>query len=39
MAFGVLGAATGDEITIDDPACVAVSYPEFWSDLARVTGA
>lgn len=39
MAFGVLGAATGREIAIDDPACVAVSYPAFWSDLARVTGA
>jgi 3-phosphoshikimate 1-carboxyvinyltransferase len=36
MAFGVLGAATGDEIEIDDPACVAVSYPGFWRDLARV---
>ncbi len=39
MAFGVLGAATGGEITIDDRACAAVSYPDFWSDLARVTGA
>jgi 3-phosphoshikimate 1-carboxyvinyltransferase len=39
MAFGVLGAATGGEITVDDRACVAVSYPDFWSDLARATGA
>jgi len=38
MAFGVLGAATGNGIAIDDPACVAVSYPGFWADLARVTG-
>ena len=37
MAFAVLGAATGGEIVLDDPACVAVSYPAFWVDLARVT--
>ncbi len=36
MAFGVLGALPGNSIIIDDPACVAVSYPGFWSDLARV---
>lgn len=34
MAFGVLGAATGGQITVDDPDCVAVSYPAFWTDLA-----
>ncbi|MGH7712783.1 MAG: 3-phosphoshikimate 1-carboxyvinyltransferase, partial [Gemmatimonadaceae bacterium] len=39
MAFATLGAATGAELEIDDPACVAVSYPEFWRDLAQVTGA
>lgn len=39
MAFGILGAAAGNAIEIDDPACVAVSYPVFWSDLARVTSA
>jgi 3-phosphoshikimate 1-carboxyvinyltransferase len=37
MAFGVLGALPGNEISIDDRECVAVSYPGFWSDLARVT--
>ncbi len=37
MAFGILGALPGNDITIDDPGCVAVSYPEFWRDLARVT--
>lgn len=37
MAFGVLGAIPGNEITIDDPDCVSVSYPGFWGDLARVT--
>jgi 3-phosphoshikimate 1-carboxyvinyltransferase len=38
MAFGILGALPGNEIAIDDRECVAVSYPDFWSDLARVTG-
>ena len=38
MAFGVLGALRGNEIEIDDPACVAVSYPAFWDDLARASG-
>ncbi|MEP7066690.1 MAG: 3-phosphoshikimate 1-carboxyvinyltransferase [Gemmatimonadota bacterium] len=37
MAFGVLGALPGNEIEVDDPACVVVSYPAFWTDLARVT--
>lgn len=33
MSFAVLGAATG-AVTIDDPACVAKTYPGFWDDLA-----
>jgi 3-phosphoshikimate 1-carboxyvinyltransferase len=38
MAFGILGAASGDnDIAIDDRDCVAVSYPNFWKDLASVT--
>jgi 3-phosphoshikimate 1-carboxyvinyltransferase len=37
MAFGVLGAVDGNEIEIDDRDCVGVSYPGFWSDLARVS--
>ncbi len=37
MAFAVLGAAAGIDIAIDDRACVAVSYPGFWGDLAAVT--
>jgi cytidylate kinase len=37
MAFGVLGALPGNDIVVDDRACVAVSYPMFWDDLARVT--
>ena len=36
MAFGVLGAVGGNAIEIDDRGCVDVSYPGFWSDLARV---
>jgi 3-phosphoshikimate 1-carboxyvinyltransferase len=39
MAFGVLGAMPGNEIEIDDPDCVAVSYPAFWRHLSMVTGA
>jgi len=38
MAFGILGTLRGNEIEIDDPDCVAVSYPAFWSDLGSVTG-
>jgi 3-phosphoshikimate 1-carboxyvinyltransferase len=34
MAFGILAAFPENSITIDDPSCVAVSYPNFWSDLA-----
>jgi 3-phosphoshikimate 1-carboxyvinyltransferase len=37
MAFGVLGALPGNEIAVDDPDCVMVSYPNFWTDLERVT--
>ncbi len=36
MAFGVLASLPGSRIEIDDRACVAVSYPDFWSDLARL---
>ena len=36
MAFGVLGALPGNDVEVDDPGCVAVSYPDFWTDLARV---
>ncbi|MDQ6718947.1 MAG: 3-phosphoshikimate 1-carboxyvinyltransferase, partial [Gemmatimonadota bacterium] len=35
MAFGVLSKIPGSDITIDDPDCVAVSYPDFWKDLDR----
>ena len=39
MAFGVLGAASGNSIEIDDRDCVSVSYPGFWRDLAMVSSA
>lgn len=38
MAFGVLGALPGNDLQIDNPECVDVSYPGFWSDLDRVRG-
>lgn len=37
MSFGVLSALPGNEIEIDDPECVSVSYPGFWDDLRRCT--
>jgi 3-phosphoshikimate 1-carboxyvinyltransferase len=36
MAFGVLGAIPGSDIVVDDPACVAVSFPTFWEEIRRV---
>jgi 3-phosphoshikimate 1-carboxyvinyltransferase len=36
MAFGILGALSGNEIVVDDPDCVAVSFPGFWRELDRV---
>jgi len=35
MSFAVLGAAQAG-ISIEDPACVAKTYPGFWRDLAAV---
>ena len=35
MAFGVLARLPGNDIVIDDPDCVRVSYPGFWDDLDR----
>lgn len=37
MAFAVLGALGQNELEVDDPACVSVSYPTFWDDLRRVS--
>ncbi len=36
MAFGAFGMVPGADVRVDDPSVVAVSYPEFWSDLARL---
>jgi 3-phosphoshikimate 1-carboxyvinyltransferase len=41
MSFAVLGAARGG-VTIEDPSCVAKTYPGFWDDLGsayQATGA
>jgi len=35
MAFGVLGAITGNRVEVKDPQSVAVSYPGFWDDLKK----
>ena len=37
MAFGVLSVVPGHEIRLDDAACVAVSYPDFWDHLWQAT--
>ena len=37
MAFGVLGALPGNDISIDNLRCVDISYPSFWSELERVS--
>lgn len=38
MAFAVAALRADAPLTIDDGPCVAVSYPGFWSDLARLRG-
>jgi 3-phosphoshikimate 1-carboxyvinyltransferase len=37
MSFAILGAAgpSSAGVSIEDPACVAKTYPAFWRDLAR----
>lgn len=37
MAFGVLARLRGSDVRIDDPSCVAVSYPGFWQALEQLT--
>jgi 3-phosphoshikimate 1-carboxyvinyltransferase len=39
MAFGVLAALPGNDIIIDDPECVDVSFPNFWHDLQHAVTA
>jgi len=36
MAFGVLSAATGGSVQVDDPAVVDVSFPGFWELIAEL---
>ncbi len=36
MAFGVLAMDDRNAIEIDDPGCVAVSYPNFWGDVRSI---
>lgn len=36
MAFGALGAVPGAAVTVDDPACVGISYPGYWDALHRL---
>ncbi|MFN8572619.1 MAG: 3-phosphoshikimate 1-carboxyvinyltransferase [Gemmatimonadaceae bacterium] len=35
MSFGILGALPGNEVVVDNPGCVTISYPDFWRDLER----
>ncbi len=37
MAFGILGSIPGNEIDMDDVACVSVSFPAFWTMLGECT--
>lgn len=39
MSFGILQALPGAAITLDNPGCVTISYPDFWRDLERACGA
>ena len=34
MTFGILGVVV-DGVEIEDPTCVAKSFPEFWNELDR----
>jgi 3-phosphoshikimate 1-carboxyvinyltransferase len=38
MAFGVLGGLPGNELEIEDPEVVDVSFPGFWELIAGLTG-
>ncbi|MFN7065596.1 MAG: 3-phosphoshikimate 1-carboxyvinyltransferase, partial [Aquificaceae bacterium] len=37
MTFSIAGLVADGETTIDNPECVAVSYPEFYKHLERIT--
>jgi len=37
MSFAVAAlTGVGGTVELDDPACAAVSYPSFWSDLEHL---
>ncbi|RUM29177.1 MAG: 3-phosphoshikimate 1-carboxyvinyltransferase [Aquifex sp.] len=36
MAFAVLGLVVEEEVIIDHPECVTISYPQFWEDILKV---
>lgn len=36
MAFAIAGLVIEDELVIDHPECVAVSYPQFWEHILEV---
>ncbi len=36
MAFAVAGLVTDEEVIIDRPECVSISYPQFWDDLFKI---
>ncbi len=36
MAFAIADLFTSESIRLDDPACVAVSFPDFWDILKRI---
>lgn len=38
MAFSVLGLISREGVELDDPDCVAVSYPEFFENLQALSG-
>jgi 3-phosphoshikimate 1-carboxyvinyltransferase len=39
MTFAIAGLVSGANVTVDDPASAAVSYPTFYDDLARIGAA
>ncbi len=38
MAFSIAGLLAEGETIIDNPECVAISYPDFYKDLKSITG-
>jgi 3-phosphoshikimate 1-carboxyvinyltransferase len=37
MAFATLQAEPGNRVHIDDPGCVEVSFPDFWTQISQIT--